>query len=1049
MWLKSLIQNHVLTNLVFVLVLIMGALTYNQLPREQDPSVNFNWVQITTLSAGISSNDIERKVSDLIEEAIEKIQDIKFVSGTSREGVSSILVRFNDIPGRLFDKRLADLRREINNIEDQLPEGTERPLITEVSTANAFPAATVVITGLADDQNLHRQARVLEKDLARLPGVDQVRPTGLRDPEIQIQFNLDKIQSLGLSPVTIADTIKAHYTDTAAGTVRIAKEKWTIRVQGETTDPEVLAQLPITNSSGKEIRLYEVAKVVTNRSKASQLVRYNRQPAILFAVTKQADVNTIKLVESISDFLEQRNQFSDELGVTYAVADDQTELTRDALNIMQTNATYGLLMVLVVTWLFLGSKVSFLVTIGIPFTLGGTFIVLSLLGHTLNASVLLAIVIALGMLVDDAVVVVESINNRLRHGESGITAAWGGLTEVIAPVTSSVLTTMAAFLPLMLLPGILGKFMLVIPLVVTLALAISLIEAYWMLPGHLMAAKVNYNKRSKFDYKRQHALHKLRVKYGKALLKIMRHPQKTMTAMVFLVIAAAGALAAGAIRVDFFAADNIRLFYINVNMPPSSSLQNTMDKVLEVEAIAQQTLRPEEVRSVVGYAGQEFTQMALDYGDNRGQILVSLRPKRQNLRSIEAILAEIRPNLDKVLGANNISFLKLSSGPPTTKAISVKVRGDNFDEIRAAASALQQFMHSDDRYSEVVDDDSPGSNGLTFTLNLSNINRLGIKPTDVQRAIRMLVDGEVVSFTRHQGSKMTIKVMSDDSIDNQFSNIEELLELGVPTGSGGSVPLRELVHLKIAKVKGNIRHYNFKRTITVESDIDDLRINTVAANQLLLDHWQSIATQHPNASLDFSGELDDIQESMDAIGVLFLFGLGLMYLILSTQFQSYFQPMMILVSIPLAFVGVTLGLFVSNSPLSLFTMYGIVALAGIAVNTAIVLISTANVNLTKNMSLLHSTFYAARRRLLPVVITTLTTVAGLFSLAFGLGGSSLIWSPVATAIVWGLIFSSFLTLFIIPVLYQMVMARAVHKRTQLTKLEGLAESISNNLTADD
>jgi multidrug efflux pump subunit AcrB len=204
----------------------------------------------------------------------------------------------------------------------------------------------------------------------------------------------------------------------------------------------------------------------------------------------------------------------------------------------------------------------------------------------------------------------------------------------------------------------------------------------------------------------------------------------------------------------------------------------------------------------------------------------------------------------------------------------------------------------------------------------------------------------------------------------------------------------------------------------------------------LLEHWDKIAGNHPNATLDFSGELDDIQESMDSIGVLFLFGIGLMYLILSTQFQSYFQPLMILVSIPLAFVGVVLGLFVSNNPLSLFTMYGIVALAGIAVNTAIVLISTANTNLRKGMSLLHSIFFAARRRLLPVVITTLTTVAGLFSLAFGLGGSSLIWSPVATSIVWGLIFSSFLTLFIIPVLYQMAMRPWGFKRKSVT-FEGL------------
>ncbi|MFT4927327.1 MAG: multidrug efflux pump subunit AcrB [Phenylobacterium sp.] len=1024
MWLKQLIQNHVLTNLVFVLILAIGIFTYQQMPRERDPSVNFNWVQITTLSAGVSSTDIERKVTDVIEEAIEKIQDIKFVSSTSREGVSSILVRFNDIGTPTFDKRLADLRREVNNIEDQLPDDSKRPLITEITTANAFPSASVVITGISDDENLHRQARALEKDLARLSGVDRVRATGLREPEIQIQFDLAKTQSLGLSPVDIADTIRAYYSDIAAGTVRIAKEKWTIRVQGETTDPQVLAQLPILNTTGQEIRLFEVAKVISTRSKATQLTRFNGKPAVLFAVMKQSGVNTLALVEDINQFIIERNRFAAQLGVSFALADDQTEMTRNALNIMQTNASYGLILVLLVTWLFLGSKISVLVTIGIPFTLAGTFIVLNLLGQTLNTSVLLAIVISLGMLVDDAVVVVESIHHKLRYGGKGIKAVWGGLREVISPVTSSVLTTMAAFLPLMLLPGILGKFMLVIPLVVTLALAISLIEAYWMLPSHLLGANVNFQRRSKFDDKRQHALHRLRVNYGKALVKILRNPKKTMATMVLLVAGAFSALAGGVIRMDFFAVDSVRIFYINIDMPPSSSLDSTVDKVLEIEHIARQHLQDDEIRSVVSYAGQAFTEMELVFGDHRGQIQVSLQPKGKDSRTVSEIVESIRANVSNVSGTSKLSFLTLAGGPPPSKPISVKVRGDDFTDIRAAADAMQAFMATDDRYQDVVDDDSIGSNGLTLSLNLDTINRLGINPTEIQRTIKMLVDGEVVSFTRHQGDKMTIKVISQDSVGHQLDSVEDLLTLAMPTRSGTSVPLRELVSLQTGQVKGNIRHYNFKRTITIEAEIDDLRIDTVAANQLLQDHWQQIAAQHPNVSLNFAGELDDIIESLDSIGLLFLLGVGIMYLILSTQFQSYFQPLMILVSVPLAFVGVILGLFVSNNPLSLFTMYGIVALAGIAVNTAIVLISKANTNLNNGMSLLHSIFFAARRRLLPVVITTLTTVAGLFSLAFGLGGDSLIWSPVATSIVWGLIFSSFLTLFIIPVLYLMVMRRS-------------------------
>jgi len=1035
MWLRSLIQNHVLTNLVFVLILFMGIVVYQQLPREQDPSINFNWVQITTFLPGASAQDVEQKITDIIEESVEKVQDIKFVSSTSREAISSVLVRFHDMDERQFDKRVADLRREINNVEDQMPKEAERPSIFEVTSANAFPTATVVVSSIADDENLRRQANALEKDLARISGVDRVQDTGLREPEIQVRFDSDKIQQLGLSPVTIANSISTFFKDTSAGTARIAKDQWLVRIQGTTTDPEVLAQLPIlaVNGLATEIRLKDIAQVVRVRAKASRIVSFEGRPAVLFAIMKQESANTLELVERVDQFIKDRSLISSALGVNINLVDDQTLITKNALNIMQTNAIYGLLFVLIVTWFFLGSKVSLLVTIGIPFTLAGTFIVLQILDQTLNTSVLLAIVIALGMLVDDAVVVVESIYYKLRQGVKGIDAAWSGLQEVIRPVTASVLTTMAAFLPLMLLPGILGKFMMVIPLVVTVALAFSLVEAYWMLPGHILAAKVNFDKPSKMDIFRQKLLRRLKVKYGFGLIKVMRNPKKTLSGILLLLVLAVGAIFAGFVRTDFFAADTIRLFYINVEMPPTSSLQDTMKKVQEIELLAKEELKENETRSVVSYAGQMFTEMAPLFGDQLGQILISLKPKQGDMRTVEQLIDITRERLSGVVGPTNIAFLKLSGGPPTSKPISVKVRGDNYKELRAATDELTQYVKKDARYHDITDDDSKGRFGLQLTLNNDAINRFGVSPSDVQRSVKMLIDGEIVSYIQRSGDRIALRVKSSAAANNQFENIDDLLQLTVPNVLGGQIELRDLVHIETVQVKGNLRHYNFKRAITLEADIDKNLIDTVAANNLIKAHWQTLATDYPNTSLDFSGELDDIQESIDAMGVLFLFGIGLMYLILSTQFQSYFQPLMILLTVPLAFVGVVLGLLISRDPLSLFTMYGVVALAGIAVNSSIVLISTANENIKKGMTLTRSTFYAARRRMLPILITTLTTVAGLFSLASGLGGHSLIWSPVATSIVWGLIFSSSLTLFAIPTLYQVAMRRSYlrNKNAQL------------------
>jgi multidrug efflux pump subunit AcrB len=1037
MWLRKLIENHVLTNLVFVLILFMGVVVYQQLPREQDPSINFNWVQVTTFLPGASAKDVEQKITDVIEESVEKVQDIKFVSSTSRESISSILIRFHDMDERQFDKRVADLRREINNAEDRMPEEAERPDIVEITSANAFPTATVVVSAPSDDENLRRQARTLEKDLARISGVDRVVDTGLREPELQVRFDIDKIQQLGISPVTIANSIRSFFTDVSAGSARIAKDQWLIRIQGTTTDPEALAQLPILNGQGNisELRLSDVAEVVRARAKADRIVRFQGKPAVLFTIMKQDSSNTLELVKRVDDFVKNKNRVSEQLGVVFTLVDDQTLITRNALNIMQTNALFGLVFVLLVTWLFLGTKISLLVTIGIPFTLAGTFIVLQALDQTLNTSVLLAIVIALGMLVDDAVVVVESIYYKLRQGLDSKKAAWEGLQEVISPVTASVLTTMAAFLPLMLLPGILGKFMMVIPLVVTIALAFSLVEAYWMLPGHIVVTKVNFDNPSKIDLIRQKIIHRLKIKYGFGLLRVMRHPKKTLSAMVLLLAMAITAIGAGLIRTDFFAADTIRLFYVNVEMPATSSLDETMNKVLEIERLTQQVVNDDELRSIVSYAGQVFTEIAPLFGEHLGQVLVSLQPKKDDMRTVEQLIEETRAAISNVVGPTNIAFLKLSGGPPTSKPVSVKVRGDDYEELRQATDLLAEFLKADARYKDVSDDDGKGRFGLHLTINYDAVNRLGINPDDIQRTIKMLVDGEIVSYVQEEGDRVALRVKSTASVTNQFENIDALLQLSIPSVTGINIELRDLVHVSTKQVKANIRHYNFKRAITLESDLDKSLIDTVEANALIETYWSSVAENYPNVSLDFSGELDDIQESIDAIAVLFLFGIGLMYLILSTQFQSYFQPFMILLTVPLAFIGVTLGLLVSNNPLSLFTMYGIVALAGIAVNSSIVLISTANSNLQKGMSLIHATFYAARRRMLPILITTLTTVAGLFSLALGLGGHSLIWSPVATSIVWGLLFSSTLTLFAIPALYQLVMRRAVRKnKIKITKV---------------
>ncbi|MDQ5769525.1 efflux RND transporter permease subunit [Thiothrix subterranea] len=1035
---RRLIQNHVLANLTFVLVLFIGFTAYNAMPRQQDPTINFNWISIITALPGASAEDVEKRVTDPLEEAIRGIPDMKFVSSNSRANISSLLVRFEDIDERTFDKRLADLRREIQNAENLLPAEAMDSIVLEITTANAFPSAMIAVQSIADDENLRVQAKNIEKALEQIKGVDRVDPVALDEPELQVRFDTTALESLGLTPGQLAETIRAWFRDLSAGSLDVDKQSWLVRLSGKTSNPQALGELPVPGVQG-EVSLSRVASVERARAEATQKVRLDGEPAVLFAVMKEDKANVLDLVERMKTYIDARNQQIGASGVKLVLVDDQTIPTREAIGIMESNALLGFVLVLFVTWLFLGFRIAALTTIGIPFTLAATFWVLSGMGETLNVTVLLGIVIVLGMLVDDAVVVVESIYYRLQHGVDAVTAAVESMREVALPVTTAVLTTIAAFLPLMLLPGILGKFMQVIPMVVTLALAISLIEAFWMLPAHVASMKMRFDKPSRIQQMRNRGTHWLQVKYARLLVKVLRYPRSALSAVMLMFVLAVGIVGAGLIPLNFFAADSLRLFYVNVEMPSSTALDETMQKVQQVEQQVKKHLQPEDARSVVAYAGMMFTETEPLYGARYGQMVVSLKPMSEGSREVKTIIEGMRADVVNVPGAVNIAFLELAGGPPAAKPISVKVRGDNYAEIQGATAALKQILNANPGFKDITDDASPGQMEMTLRLRHDNIRRAGVSPDEVSRSLRLLVDGEVVADMQDQGEKLEVRVKRQEG---DLRTVDQLLDFRLPTADGGSVPLRELVEEQKGVSLGNIRHYNFRRAITLEADLvkrpdepfyecrlqpmfsgaapdyAQCALDAVQANQILLEGWKPYQAQFPNIDLDFAGQLDDIQESMDAIGMLFLFGIGLMYLILGTQFGSYWQPLLILSTVPMAFTGVVYGLLVTQNPLSLYTLYGVVALAGIAVNSAIVLISAANDRRELGMSVLHATVYAARRRVIPVLITSLTTMAGLFSLATGLGGKSLIWGPVATAIVWGVGFSTVLTLFAIPVLYR-------------------------------
>ena len=1031
-FLRSILTNDPLVNILFSVVLIMGILAYGTMPRAREPEINFNFVVVNTILPGASAEDVEELLTGPLEDAISQVQDIRFVQSSSRDSVSDITIRFNELSQRQFDKRINDLRREIQNKANaELPPDIEDPLILEITSSNGFPTAIVVLTGQADDEVLRFQARQVTQDLEQIKGVDQIRPVGFNKPELQIRINPAALAGYQLSAADVADQLRNAYRNISAGEIDLGDEGWTVRIEGRETDPDELAKFVVSSPQvpAQKVTLGSIATIERGHQKPSQLVSSGGYPAVSLAVTKVSGANTLQLLERINNYIAAKNPSLDQMGLSLIIADDQTTVTRSAINVMERNALLGLILVLGVCSVFLGIRIASMVTLGIAFSVSGTMWLLDATGNTLNISVLLGIVIVLGMLVDDAVVVVESIYYRLQRGEEALEAAISALKEVVKPVTSAVFTTIAAFLPLMLLPGIVGDFMFIIPFVVTVGLLVSLVEAYWILPAHVIVLMPRGRKRKEAEWRIRWTRH-VRSRYAKALAYVLRRPRRFVGGGVAAFVLALSAVFAGAVKVDFFTFDPFPLFYINVDMPPTVTLDETLNQAARIEDELRKKIDLDDVRSITSVAGLKFADDDQLISDRYGQIAVSLTQRGRNDKTVTEIVDELRDYILAIPTDAEITFYIPSGGPPVAPPISVNVRSSDFEELRAATQKLKEIISAIPGTRDISDNDAPGRPELTINLDYQAVRDAGLDPGYLARLLRLHLDGEVIAFTRDRGEKLELRVRGPE---RNTTSIQAVLDDPIILPGGGRTTFRALTNTEYTTASGLIRHFNYRRSITVESELDDETTNTLAANKMLEEEWGKIQREFPNTDLDYSGAFDDVQESLDAMWGLFLLGLGIIYLILATQFRSYFQPLLILVTVPMAFTGVVAGLFITGNPLSLYTLYGVIALTGIAVNSAIVLIDAANARIAAGMRPLHATVYAGRRRVIPILMTSLTTIAGLFSLAFGLGGKSLLWGPVAMSIVAGLVVATVLTLFIVPVLYRLFMMGHTPSERQIAR----------------
>jgi multidrug efflux pump len=1004
---KFSVKNSVLVNLLMIGLFLFGWISLNRMPTELNEPVSFNWVFITVPYPGASPQECEALLVDPMEDELQDVENVDEIQSTSGEGFGFVFIKFEDLSETEFQQRYNEVKTEIDKVE--FPDEAEDPIIDDFSSSDFLPLINVNMAFSVPEETASRIAEDLEEEFKEIVGVAKVQVSGLGEREIWVEADPSKMNSFGITFDDIVFSLKARNLNVPGGNISFGKTEYLIRSLGEYQSVSEISNTIIrANGGGNFIRIKDVAKVNDTREELTILSRMNGEQSITFSVSKKGKANSNDVIDEVKNVIEEYKSIVPD-GIEFSFSNDNSIYINRIISVLRNNALTGMVLIVLVLYFFLGRSNAFLASLGIPISFFITFILMDWAGYTLNGSTLFALVMVLGIIVDDAIIVVENCHRYRLMGYNSFDSAVYGTQEVVKPILSSILTNIAAFLPLILLPGIMGKFMRIIPIVFSLALIASIFEAFFLLPSHY----ADWTIKSKAHEKGEKKFFKvLRRKYERLLVRVLRRRYFVLTGLILVLIMSFGIVPL--VGVNLFGEDDFDQIRVLVQMPEGTSLEETnrIMKKFETEA---KNLPQEEVDAVI-------TNVGLLQGDeewltkkNVAQLFVQLKPIEEREMETDLLVNRYRENCKSISGPISAQFTKTSGGPPVGKPISVKVQGKYLDEIKEAALMLQDSLRKIKGAYDIADNFPPGKKEIRIKVDEDKAAMYGFNIQTVAMHVRSAFDG--VDATEFRDGDEEIDVVVKYNHEYR-SSVNDVLNLSIATPSGKSVALRDMVEFEIEAGPTDIRRIDRRRTIMVTGEINQNENTIDKISAELESVFPSIKAKYPGVSFSFGGQYEEFTNAFDNIGQLFALSMILIFLILGTQFNSYSQPLVILTTVPFSIIGAMIGLLVSGNPFSIVAMFGFVALAGIVVNDAIVMISFVNNRRVKEGMTVYrfwrSIVDSGRLRLRPIILTSLTTIFGLTPMAFGIGGQSEIWSPLANVILFGLLVSTVLTLFIIP-----------------------------------
>ena len=1010
---KMSVNNSVLANMLMIIIVVFGLYAWINLPRELTPEIALQSAVVTTLYPGASPEEVEKLVSAPIEDAIEEsVNKIDLLFSTSSEGRSVIAVNFEEMGDRDFDKELENLRTAVEQVNELPEEILDDPRIEDLDISSGFPMLTIVVGGNISEKQMQDIAENLKDEILDIKNIASVRIAGFREREIWIEVDPDRLKAYQLPISTVITALGTNNLNLPAGTMELGNTEFMVRTMGEFANPDTIGETIIAvQPTGTPLRLNDVATVSDTYEETRTLSRVNGSPSISLSVQKKTEGNIIALVAKLRELIEQRRKDLPE-GAELTAVNDYSVILKERLGILETNAFFGLVLVVLMLLLFIGWRNALFAALGIPVAFMATFWFMSIAGYTLSGVSLFGLILVVGIVVDDAIVVIENIYRHIEAGASPKVAAIRGAEEVGWPVVAASLTTICAFGPLMFMSGVSGQFMRVVPIMAILVLIASLFEVFVILPAHVSEWGKSENRKAQtnrwFEF--------IRNRYVKVLKRTIRWRYAFVGSVLFIgLIACVGAFLV--LDKELFPGEDFPQFYVRAEMPSSYGIQKTIGVIAQIEKVAKE-LPSTEVAAIVSNIGLHTLTSGLirgvAYGSNFGEVIVELTPKQERIREVDEIIADLRTKTATISGIEQLNFITQEGGPPQGEDVEVKVKGPRFENLTELAGVLKTTLTQMDGVYDIYDDFRTGKSELRIYLKPEKAHQYGVTTFQVAQSVRTAIEGAKATTYREADEAIDVIVKYKE---DTLKNLAELNNLLIATPNGVIVPLKDVADIVEEKGYADVRRFDGERAISVYASVDRVKTTPVKVNQALIRAFADVESLYPGYQLDFRGLFDEVMESFSELWKLFIVGLLLIYVVLGAQFKSFIQPIIIIFAVPFGMIGAMVGLLLSNATLSIVAMFGIVALAGIVVNDSIVLIDFINKYREDGYNKWYAILKGGSVRLRPIILTSLTTIIGLIPMAIGLGGKSPIWMPMANTIIFGLSFATLMTLFVMPALY--------------------------------